>query len=219
MNKVVDGPVVECLPNGAFQENCYLVADADTKEAVIVDPGDEVDLFLNTLRHNGWTLKAIWLTHAHVDHVTGVAGVKAATGVPVYLHPLDRALYDGLVQQASMFGLRVDPVPPPDHDLHDGDRLAVGRFEFLVRHTPGHSPGSVSFIGHCMVFGGDVLFRESVGRVDLPGGDASTLMAAIRDHFLTLPDDTVVHSGHGPLTTIGYERDRNPFLNGAISLD
>ena len=137
----------------------------------------------------------VWLTHAHVDHVAGVAAVKEATGVPIYLHPGDRPLYDQVVTQGAWLGLPATNPPPPDRDLHDGDRLSVGRFEFTVTHTPGHSPGSVSLHRDGVIFGGDVLFRESVGRVDLPGGDAATLLASIRDHFLTLPDDTVA-SGH-----------------------
>lgn len=218
MTAAPDGPVIVCLPNGAFQENCYLIADEDAAEAVIVDPGDEAELFLDTIGRRGWTLTAIWLTHAHVDHVTGVGKVKAATGAPLFLHPDDRPLYQGAAQQAAMFGLRAEPGPPPDHELHDGDELSVGRYRFEVRHTPGHSPGSVSFIGHGCVFGGDVLFRESVGRVDLPGGDAATLLASIREVLLALPDETVVHSGHGPATTIGSERSNNPFLNGTFPL-
>lgn len=211
-------PVIVCLPNGQFQENCYLIGDPDSKDSVIIDPGEDTDQFLDVIRQRGWNLKGIWLTHAHVDHITGVAAVKEATGAPVYLHPDDRQLYDHVAEQASWLGLRAQPVPAPDHDLHHDDHLTVGRFQFQVRHTPGHSPGSVSFVGHGVVFGGDVLFRESVGRVDLPGGDAATLLATIRDHFLTLPENTVVHSGHGPLTTIGYERDRNVFLTGEYPL-
>ena len=170
------------------------------------------------LEKRNWHLRAVWLTPAHVDHVMGVAAITAATEVPVSLHPDDRPLYDHAAEQAAWMGLTVDPLPTPDVALADGDTVSVGRFDFLVRHTPGHSPGSVSFIGHGVVFGGDVLFRESVGRVDLPGGDGATLLATIRDRFLTLPEATVVHSGHGPLTTIGYERDRNPFLNGVFPL-
>jgi len=218
MTEHADGPAIVCLPNGQFQENCYLVADEQSGDAVVIDPGEDSDLFLAEVEKRGWRLRGVWLTHAHVDHVMGVTAIKTATGVPVALHPEDRPLYDHVVEQGAWMGLTVDALPVPDQDLADGDTIAVGRFEFLVRHTPGHSPGSVSFIGHGVVFGGDVLFRESVGRVDLPGGDATTLLATIRDRFLTLPETTVVHSGHGPLTTIGYERDRNPFLTGVYPL-
>jgi len=139
--------------------------------------------------------------------------------VPIYLHPADRPLYDSLTQQGSWFGLTVDPLPPPDRDLEAGQRLDVGGIEFTVRHTPGHSPGSVSFVRQGTIFGGDVLFNGSIGRTDLPGGDAATLLKSIHRDFLSLPDSTVVRSGHGPETTIGVERLTNPFLTGAYRLE
>ena len=207
---------VVSLPNGQLSQNCYLVADGRTREAVIIDPGEEPAMFLAELDTRAWTLRAIWLTHAHVDHILGVGDVKRATGVPIHLHPRDRTIYDALPQFGSWIGREVAPPPPPDVDLAPGDRLRVGGFEFEVRFTPGHSPGSVSFAGHGMVFGGDVLFNGSVGRTDLPGGDFATLMASIHSQLLSLPDSTVVHSGHGPDTTIGVERLTNPFLTGSV---
>jgi glyoxylase-like metal-dependent hydrolase (beta-lactamase superfamily II) len=215
---VSDIEVVQ-LPNGQFVENCWLVADRSTGDAVLIDPGEEPGRFLAQLAPRRWTLRAIWLTHAHIDHVLGVGAVKLASGVPIYLHPLDRTLYESLPTQATWFGLRADAPPPPDVALAEGDQLTVGRLRFDVRHTPGHSPGSVSFVGHGRVFGGDVLFSGSVGRTDLPGGDHATLMASLQHVFLALPDSTVVHSGHGPDTTIGVERLTNPFLTGAYRLD
>jgi hydroxyacylglutathione hydrolase len=206
------------LPNGQLAENCYLVADRRTREAVIIDPGEEPAMFLAELDTRAWTLRAIWLTHAHIDHILGVDAVKRATGAPIHLHPLDRPIYDALPQFGAWMGMKLDPPPPPDVDLTPGKPVRVGRFEFDVRFTPGHSPGSVSFVGHDMVFGGDVLFNGSVGRTDLPGGDPGTLMTSIQSQFLSLPDSTVVHSGHGPATTIGVERLTNPFLTGAFPL-
>ena len=205
-------PRIVLLTNGAFAENCYLVADPRTGEAVAVDPGEEADLFLARLRTEGWTLRAIWLTHAHLDHVAGVAAVRTATGAPVWLHPADRLLYDHAPSQAMAFGLRLDPLPPPDREFADGEPARVGGLSFDVLHTPGHSPGSVSLAGHGVVFVGDVLFAGSVGRTDLPGGDAGTLLASIREKLYALPDDTVVYAGHGPATTIGAEQAHNPFV-------
>jgi glyoxylase-like metal-dependent hydrolase (beta-lactamase superfamily II) len=206
------------LTNGQFAENCYLVADRRTREAVIIDPGQEPAMFLAELDTRAWSLKAIWLTHAHIDHILGVGPVHAATGAPIYLHPRDRPIYDALPQFGGWVGMQLEKPPAPDRDLVAGQVLKVGGFEFTVRFTPGHSPGSVSFVGNGMVFGGDVLFNGSVGRTDLPGGDAATLMASIQSELLSLPDSTVVHSGHGPDTTIGVERLTNPFLTGAYRL-
>ena len=207
------------LPNGQFVENCYLVGDRATHEAVMIDPGEEPPLFLAELNTRAWTLRAIWLTHAHLDHIMGVEAVKRATGAPVFLHPADRALYDALPNQGEWMGLRLEAPPPPDLELQGGERVGVGRFQFEVRHTPGHSPGSVSFVGHGHVFGGDVLFNGSIGRTDLPGGDFGTLMNSIQSAFLSLPDSTIVCSGHGPETTIGVERMTNPFLTGAYRVE
>ena len=207
------------LPNGAFQENCFVVADRETREAALVDPGEEAERFLQTIEAHGLTLRAIWLTHAHIDHVLGVRRVVQATGAPVYLHPDDRRLYDGAAAQGAWFGLKVEPPPAPERELAHGDRVGIGGLEFEVRHVPGHSPGSVAFVGHGIALVGDAVFAGSVGRVDLPGGDGATLLRSITEQLLTLPDETVVYSGHGPETTIGRERVSNPFLTGAFPLE
>jgi hydroxyacylglutathione hydrolase len=209
---------VVSLPNGQFAENCYLVADGATGEAVMIDPGQEPATFLAALKGRGWHLRAIWLTHAHVDHIIGVGAVHRATGAPIHLHPLDRALYDALPQFGSWVGMKLETPPVPQFELVPEQPLRVGHFEFSVRFTPGHSPGSVSFLGEGRIFGGDVLFNGSIGRTDLPGGDTATLMASLQSEFLSLPDTTVLHSGHGPDTTIGVERLTNPFLTGAYRL-
>jgi hydroxyacylglutathione hydrolase len=209
---------VVVIPNGQFVENCYLVADSDLGQAVIIDPGEESARFLAELGRRGWSLQAIWLTHAHIDHIMGVGAVRAATGAPIHLHPLDRPLYDALPAYGGWVGMRLEAPPTPEVELAAAQPLRIGRYDFEVRGTPGHSPGSVSFVGQGMIFGGDVLFNGSVGRTDLPGGDTATLMATIQSQFLSLPDSTVVHSGHGPKTTIGVERLTNPFLTGAYRL-
>ncbi len=210
---------VVALPNGQFVENCYLLADRRTREAVIIDPGEEPAMFLAELDTRGWTLRSIWITHAHIDHVMGVGAVHRASGAPIYLHPADLPLYDGVPRQGEWFGLRLDPLPAPAATLEHGGFVTVGDYDFEVRHTPGHSPGSVSFVGHGMMFGGDVLFNGSIGRTDLPGGDLTTLMQSIQHQFLALPDSTRVLAGHGPETTIGVERLTNPYLTGAYELD
>jgi hydroxyacylglutathione hydrolase len=214
----VSSPEVVTIPNGHFSQNCYIVADARAGEAVMVDPGEESARFLAELNRRGWSLRAIWLTHAHIDHIMGVGAVHDATGAPIYLHRLDRALYDSLPDYGAWVGANLDRPPPPHAELTAGQHLRIGDLRFEVRFTPGHSPGSVSFLGHGMIFGGDVLFNGSVGRTDLPGGDQATLMATIQTEFLSLPDSTVVHSGHGLDTTVGVERLTNPFLTGAYRL-
>src|SRR5438132_902544 len=156
--------------------------------------------------------------YVHIDHVLGVPRLKAETGAPVCLHQADRVLYDHVPEQAFAFGMRAEPLPAPDRDLSHGDELRVGGLAFRVRHAPGHSPGSVVFEGQGVAFGGDVLFQGSIGRTDLPGGDFDTLLRSIERELLTLPDSTIVYSGHGPETTVGRERRANPFLTGAYRL-
>jgi glyoxylase-like metal-dependent hydrolase (beta-lactamase superfamily II) len=199
-----------------FAENCYLVVDEQAGECAIVDPGEEAGMILHKVEETGTKPVAIWLTHAHLDHVLGVPNVVAQTGVPVWLHPADRPLYDAVPDQAEWFGLpRPERLPAPDHDLAHGTRLSVGTLSLEVRHAPGHSPGSVCLVGPGIAIGGDVLFAGSIGRTDLPGGDLDTLIASIERELLPLPDDTILYSGHGPETTIGRERQTNPFLTGA----
>ena len=205
-------PEVVTLTNGAFVENCYLVADQGSGEAAIVDPGEEVDVFVARLAHEGWKLRAVWLTHAHVDHVAGVAALRRRMPAPIFLHPADRALYDGLPRQAAMFGLDAAAPPPPDGELTDGATVSVGACVFKVVHTPGHTPGGVCLVGHGLAFVGDTLFAGSIGRTDLPGGDIKALLASVHERLFVLPDETVVYSGHGPATTIGAEKRGNPFV-------
>jgi len=204
------------IPNGMFAENCYLVVDERAGECAIVDPGEEAGLILHKVEETGAKPVAIWLTHAHIDHVLGVARIAAETGAPVWLHPADRPLYDAVPDQAAWFGLEPpEPLPAPDQNLAHGTRVTAGGLSFEVRHAPGHSPGSVCLVGPGVAFSGDVLFAGSIGRTDLPGADFETLIASIERELLPLPDDTILYSGHGPETTIGRERQTNPFLTGA----
>jgi hydroxyacylglutathione hydrolase len=200
-----------------FQENCFIIADPSTRDAVLVDPGEEGELFIRRIEHERLSLRAVWLTHAHLDHVMGVQAVIDHAKVPIYLHPADRPLYDNMKSQGQWLGVGAATAPPPDRDLNHGDRLTVGGCPFEVRHVPGHSPGGVAFVGDGVVLSGDALFAGSIGRTDLPGGDGATLLTSIREQLLTLPDETVVYPGHGPETTIGTERSTNPFLTGAYA--
>jgi glyoxylase-like metal-dependent hydrolase (beta-lactamase superfamily II) len=203
-----------------FFKNGYVVICDATREAVLIDPGDEVETLLEAARQSGAVIKEILLTHAHLDHVTGVGRAKAALGVPVWLHKDDLFLYDGVMEQAAMFGLTAEPQPPVDRFYQPGERLRVGRLVIDVRHTPGHCPGGVCLaIGHDgdpdevrELFVGDTLFQGSIGRTDLPGGDLQVLLTSIRQQLLVYPDATIVHSGHGPDTTVGEEKASNPFL-------
>jgi hydroxyacylglutathione hydrolase len=204
---------VETIVVGALQENTYLLIDDAARRAVLIDPGAEAPRLERALSASGATLEAIWLTHAHVDHVGAIAALERVHDVPVYLHPADAPLYAIAEQQGAMFGLDVEAPPPPDHALADGDVLRVGTLDFSVMHTPGHAPGHVVIHGHGVAFVGDCLFAGSVGRTDLPLSSGAALARSL-DRIAALGDEIVVYPGHGPATTIGAERRHNPFLNG-----
>jgi hydroxyacylglutathione hydrolase len=181
---------------------------------VLVDPGDEAPRIVRMVRDSGADLEAIWLTHAHIDHIGALAAVKREWDVPVYLHPADNALYAGGERQAAFYGLDFEQPDPPERTLADGERVRVGGLEFEVLHTPGHSPGLVVFHGHGVVLAGDLLFAGSIGRTDLPLSNPADMEASLARLVVRLTDDVAVHPGHGPATTIGRERSTNPFLNG-----
>lgn len=197
-----------------FAENAYLLNRAGSTRAVAIDPGSAAPEMLGTLRRDGLELEAIVLTHAHVDHVEGLPALVKATAAPVWLHPADRPLYERAGQQAAMFGMRVAALPPADHELSDGQRLDLAGITFEVRHVPGHSPGHVILYMEeaDAALVGDVIFQGSIGRTDLPGGDFKQLVTGIREKVFSLPDRTVLHTGHGPPTTVEHERATNPFL-------
>ena len=210
--------IVESQAVGPFFKNGFVVGCEETREAVLIDPGDEVASLLAFASRNGLAIRHILLTHAHVDHVTGVAAAKRALNVPIYLHRDDLFLYERAVEMGAMFGLQVEPQPPIDLFYTPAQTIAFGTYEARVHHTPGHCPGGVCLqIGKAgtsgsELFVGDTLFAGSIGRTDLPGGDHDTLIASIRTVLFPLGDEAIVHSGHGPDTTIGKERLTNPFL-------
>lgn len=198
---------------GPLQENCYLVVDEDVRLAALVDPGDEAPRLLKAVAQSGATLTAIWMTHAHFDHLGAVAEIVRETRVPIWLHPLDRPLWDFAARSASMYGLVIEAPPAPDHDFSDGGHVTLGALNFEVMHAPGHAPGHVVIHGHGLAFAGDCLFAGSIGRTDLPLADPRA-MAASLERIAALPEPTVVYPGHGPATAIGIEKRTNPFLNG-----
>ncbi len=201
---------------GPLQANAYLAICEETGRCALVDPGAEAERLLAAAANEGAEIDSILLTHAHLDHIGGVAGAKRETGVPVYLHSADAGLYRAAPIQARGFGLQLEEQPEPDRELEDGQVIEVGKGTLEVRHTPGHSPGHVCLIGDGFALVGDCVFAGSIGRTDLPGGDYRTLMDSINEKLLTLPDDTLLYSGHGPETTVGRERRTNPFLTGEI---
>lgn len=204
-----------------FFKNGFVVACEETREAVLIDPGAEVQALLAFVDREKLDVRYILLTHAHVDHVTGVAAAKRALGVPICLHKDDLFLYERAEAQGLIFGIRVQPLPPVDHFYTAGETIGFGRYAARPHHTPGHCPGGVCLeVGKTdapgkHLFVGDTLFAGSIGRTDLPGGDYATLIASIRNVLFSFDDDAVVYPGHGPATTIGEERRTNPFLTSA----
>lgn len=216
--------LIESQAVGPFFKNGFIVACEETREAVLIDPGDEVQALLAFAEERDLVIHDILLTHAHVDHVTGVAAAKRALGVPVYLHRDDLFLYERAVEMGVIFGLRVEPQPPIDVFYSPGQVIPFGGCQVRWHHTPGHCPGGVCLqIGmvHAAsaepvhLFVGDTLFAGSIGRTDLPGGSHDVLIRSIKKVLFPLGDDAVVHPGHGPDTTIGRERRTNPFLLAA----
>jgi glyoxylase-like metal-dependent hydrolase (beta-lactamase superfamily II) len=209
--------IVRTLTVGPLEENAYLVVDETTRRAVLIDPGEEPERLLEAVKDERAELDAIWLTHAHMDHVGGIAGIVRATKVPVFVHPREKPIYDSAAQHGLVFGLRVEQPPPPDRELADGGTLHVGTLTFAVMHTPGHAPGHVVIHGNGVAFVGDCLFAGSIGRTDLPLADGAQLERSL-DRICALPDETIVYPGHGPATSIGREKRTNPFLTGAVRI-
>jgi glyoxylase-like metal-dependent hydrolase (beta-lactamase superfamily II) len=210
--------LIEICAAPPFMKNGFVLADETTREGVLIDPGDDVEQLLAAVVAQRVDVRHILLTHAHLDHISGVRRARQALNVPVILHQDDRPLYDAVVEQGLAFGLRLEAQPAPDRYFEPGEVFRFGRYEIRWHHTPGHSPGGVCLevtepgSPRKTLIVGDSLFAGSVGRTDLPGGHHPTLIASIKNVLLPFADDAIVHPGHGPSTTIGEERRTNPFL-------
>lgn len=204
--------LVETIPVGLLQCNCTILACERTREAIVIDPGDEADSILDVVRANGLEVRYVLHTHAHLDHVMGTGDVVRETGARPRLHPGDVFLYENLEMQGRLLGMSPAAAPPLSEPLRDAEEIRFGDETLRILHTPGHTPGSVCMKVGSLLLSGDTLFRGSIGRTDLWGGDFDTIMTSLRDKILPLEDDVRVIAGHGPDTKIGIERKKNPFL-------
>jgi len=204
--------IIDKLEVGPIMANCFILGCENTKEAVVVDPGDDADRILMALAKAELKVKYLVNTHGHFDHVGANKRMKEVTGAPIAIHPGDEPMLTELSRSASMFGLSAENSPPADLLLNDGDEIAFGKITLKVIHTPGHSPGGICLYTPGHLFAGDTLFAGSIGRTDLPGGDYDTLISSIKTKLLDLPEETVVYTGHGPETSIANEKRMNPFL-------
>ena len=212
--------ILETFPVGPLRCNCTILGDELTHEAVVVDPGDNLPEILFRLQKHGLTLRQIVVTHAHIDHVGGAALLKKVTGAPVFLNKHDLELLGAMEMQAGWLGVPTPEVAPPDASADDRTKIGLAALPAEVIHTPGHTQGSICllFPGQNLLLAGDTLFAGSIGRTDLPGGDGRQILRSLRERLLVLPDTTRVLPGHGPETTIGEERQSNPFLQPGIRM-
>jgi glyoxylase-like metal-dependent hydrolase (beta-lactamase superfamily II) len=207
----------EILPVGPLGCNCSILGDETTREAIVIDPGDDIADIVDIIERNGLTVKMIVITHAHIDHIGGAAKLRAHTGAPVYMHEDDKPLSDRLDVQAGWLGVETPEDPGIDKSAHEGDVIRAGSIEAHVLHTPGHTPGSVSLYMplESKVIAGDTLFEGSIGRTDLPGGNTAQIKRSIQGKLYKLPEETVVIPGHGGLTSIRQEKRHNPFVRAS----
>ena len=204
--------IIKVLTVGPIMANCYIVGCEETREAVVIDPGDESDKILLALAESKLTVKYIINTHGHFDHISANKKMHEATGAPILAHSLDAPMLSQIKNSAAKWGITAEDSPPPDRLIDDGDTIEFGNITMNVIHTPGHSQGGISLYTDGHVFVGDTLFAGSIGRTDFPGGSFETLKASIQKKLFTLGDDVRVFTGHGPETTIGHEKQTNPFV-------
>ncbi len=203
--------IVKRLVVGQLQENCYIIGDEVTKQAIVIDPGDEPDRVIEFVKNNNLQVDSVICTHTHFDHVGAVGDIKKSTGAKILIHREEIEIYNSIKDHAALWGFDINDVPAPDGFLDEGDEVRAGGLVFKVLHTPGHSPGGICLYGEGIVVTGDTIFHGSVGRTDFPGGDINKLKKSFK-RLLELPDDTDVLSGHGPETTIGREKKENAFV-------
>ena len=203
--------IIKQLTVGPIMANCFILGCEETREAAVIDPGDEADRILMALAQDQLKATHIINTHGHFDHVGANRRMKEVTDAEILIHPLDAPMLARLADSAAAWGMAAENSPPPDRTVEDGDTIAVGSLTLSVFHTPGHTPGGISLYTGNSVFVGDTLFAGSIGRTDFPGGDFGTLIASIRQKLFTLPDDVTVYAGHMGTTTIGQEKRTNPF--------
>jgi glyoxylase-like metal-dependent hydrolase (beta-lactamase superfamily II) len=204
--------IIKTLPVGPIMANCFIVGCQETLEAAVIDPGDEADKILQLVADLDLNVKTIINTHGHFDHVSANKGVHTATNAPILIHALDAPMLAQISASAANWGLSAEDSPPPERTINDGDTITFGQITLKVLHTPGHTPGGVSLFTDGHVFVGDTLFAGSIGRTDFPGGDFAILKSSIQDKLFELGDDVRVYTGHGAETTIGHERQHNPFV-------
>ena len=209
--------IIEKLVVSPLQENCYIVGDETTRTGIVIDPGDEAQRIVSRVKKLGLTVACIVNTHGHVDHIAAAQEVKEALGARLYLHPGDNRYLDETVEHAKMFGMMDARMPQVDVPLSDGDEIPLGSLAVRIVHAPGHSPGGCLLQIGSDVFCGDLIFSGSIGRTDLPGGDYAMIIDSLERKILSLPDETRLHPGHGPSTTIAIERQFNPFLQGLLA--
>ncbi|CAN2039702.1 hydroxyacylglutathione hydrolase [Candidatus Magnetomoraceae bacterium gMMP-15] len=204
--------IIKEMAVGPIMANCFILGCEKTKQAVVIDPGDETDRILKSLAEDELTVKYIINTHGHFDHTGGNNKLKKATNASILIHAQDAPMLSKIEASAASWGMQAENSPQPDKTIEEGDEIAFGEITLKVLHTPGHSPGGISLYTDKSVFVGDTLFSGSIGRTDLPGGNYDTLISSVKNKLFTLDDDVTVYSGHGPASTIGRERQYNPFF-------